>query len=100
MKLKETPAESLELSKHRSLHLHTRKHEQNQLLVKLTITCMLPCSGYMSPEYIMHGQISVKTDVFSFGVLVLEIMSGRKHNAIIHDGELEDLLTYVSIWMW
>ncbi|XP_047940991.1 cysteine-rich receptor-like protein kinase 44 [Salvia hispanica] len=50
--------------------------------------------GYMSPEYIMHGQISVKTDVFSFGVLVLEIMSGRKHNAIIHDGELEDLLTY------
>ncbi|MBA0748548.1 hypothetical protein Gogos_005358 [Gossypium gossypioides] len=29
--------------------------------------------GYMSPEYAMHGQFSVKSDVFSFGVLVLEI---------------------------
>ncbi|XP_062170533.1 G-type lectin S-receptor-like serine/threonine-protein kinase SD1-1 [Alnus glutinosa] len=28
--------------------------------------------GYMSPEYAMHGQYSVKSDVFSFGVLVLE----------------------------
>ncbi|KAG9135007.1 hypothetical protein Leryth_023438, partial [Lithospermum erythrorhizon] len=25
--------------------------------------------GYMPPEYIMHGQFSVKSDVFSFGVL-------------------------------
>ncbi|KAB1201236.1 Cysteine-rich receptor-like protein kinase 29 [Morella rubra] len=29
--------------------------------------------GYMAPEYAMHGQFSVKSDVFSFGVLVLEI---------------------------
>ncbi|KAF5196556.1 kinase superfamily protein, partial [Thalictrum thalictroides] len=29
--------------------------------------------GYMAPEYIMKGHFSVKSDVFSFGVLVLEI---------------------------
>jgi serine/threonine protein kinase len=32
----------------------------------------------MSPEYAMHGQFSVKSDVFSFGVMVLEIISGKR----------------------
>ncbi|KAM0914962.1 hypothetical protein ACQ4PT_011161 [Festuca glaucescens] len=35
--------------------------------------------GYMSPEYAMHGQYSTKSDAFSFGVLVLEIITGRKN---------------------
>ncbi|KAL3522128.1 hypothetical protein ACH5RR_014962 [Cinchona calisaya] len=35
--------------------------------------------GYMSPEYAMSGHFSVKSDVFSFGVIVLEIISGRKN---------------------
>lgn len=34
--------------------------------------------GYMPPEYICQGQFSVKTDVYSFGVLILEIVSGKK----------------------
>ncbi|GLT64142.1 hypothetical protein SLA2020_366520 [Shorea laevis] len=34
--------------------------------------------GYMSPEYAVDGLYSIKSDVFSFGVLVLEIISGRK----------------------
>ncbi|KAK3040280.1 hypothetical protein RJ639_028195 [Escallonia herrerae] len=33
----------------------------------------------MSPEYAVDGNFSVKSDVFSFGVLVLEIVSGRKN---------------------
>ncbi|XP_019057298.1 PREDICTED: cysteine-rich receptor-like protein kinase 29 [Tarenaya hassleriana] len=50
--------------------------------------------GYMAPEYAMHGQISAKTDVFSFGVLVLEIISGKRNNEP-QDGECpEYLLTY------
>ncbi|KAK1275031.1 G-type lectin S-receptor-like serine/threonine-protein kinase [Acorus gramineus] len=38
--------------------------------------------GYMSPEYAMDGVFSVKSDVFSFGVLVLEIMSGKKNRGV------------------
>ena len=34
------------------------------------------CSWYVPPEYAMNGQFSVKSDAFSFGVLVLEIISG------------------------
>lgn len=34
--------------------------------------------GYMPPEYAMHGRYSMKSDVFSFGVIVLEIISGKK----------------------
>nr|XP_048323323.1 receptor-like serine/threonine-protein kinase SD1-8 [Ziziphus jujuba var. spinosa] len=34
--------------------------------------------GYMSPEYAAHGIFSTKSDVFSFGVILLEIVSGRK----------------------
>uniref|UniRef100_A0A0E0Q9H3 Uncharacterized protein n=1 Tax=Oryza rufipogon TaxID=4529 RepID=A0A0E0Q9H3_ORYRU len=30
--------------------------------------------GYMSPEYVMHGQYSMKSDVFSFGILIIEIV--------------------------
>ncbi|CAK8573788.1 unnamed protein product [Lathyrus sativus] len=51
--------------------------------------------GYMAPEYAMHGQFSVKSDVFSFGVLVLEIISGHKISANIHHGnEIEYLLSF------
>ncbi|PNT61920.1 hypothetical protein BRADI_5g23020v3 [Brachypodium distachyon] len=34
--------------------------------------------GYMSPEYVMSGAFSVKSDTYSFGVLLLEIVSGLK----------------------
>uniref|UniRef100_A0ACD6ACX3 Uncharacterized protein n=2 Tax=Avena sativa TaxID=4498 RepID=A0ACD6ACX3_AVESA len=40
-------------------------------------------SGYKAPEYASRGIYSLKTDVFSFGVLVLVIISGRK-NTILH----------------
>ena len=33
----------------------------------------------MAPEYMMFGQLSEKADVYSFGVLVLEIMSGKRN---------------------
>jgi serine/threonine protein kinase len=58
---------------------------------------ILVYSGYMAPEYAMHGEFSVKSDVFSFGVLVLEIISGHKNSAnICHGEDVEYLLTYVS----
>ncbi|XP_062087463.1 cysteine-rich receptor-like protein kinase 29 isoform X1 [Humulus lupulus] len=51
--------------------------------------------GYMAPEYVMYGQYSVKSDVFSFGVLFLEIISGQKRNCFCQGEETEDLLSYV-----
>ena len=38
-------------------------------------------SGYMAPEYAMGGLYSIKSDVFSFGVLLLEILSGRRNTS-------------------
>ncbi|XP_057424958.1 cysteine-rich receptor-like protein kinase 10 [Lotus japonicus] len=51
--------------------------------------------GYMAPEYAMHGHFSMKSDVFSFGVIVLEIVSGLKNNKGINHGEdVEYLLSF------
>ncbi|XP_015164532.1 cysteine-rich receptor-like protein kinase 10 [Solanum tuberosum] len=54
--------------------------------------------GYMAPEY-LHGQFSVKSDVFSFGVLVLEIVSGQRNNCFRNGESTECLLSYAwSNW--
>ncbi|KAG7590021.1 Protein kinase domain [Arabidopsis suecica] len=50
--------------------------------------------GYMAPEYALHGLLSVKSDVFSYGVLVLEIVSGRKNQNPRLGPEMADLLSY------
>ncbi|CAK8530431.1 unnamed protein product [Lathyrus sativus] len=48
--------------------------------------------GYMSPEYAMDGNFSVKSDVFSFGVLVLEIISGKKNRGFYYANDDMNLL--------
>ena len=53
-------------------------------------------SGYMSPEYVIEGRFSEKSDVFSFGVLLLEIVSSRRNTGFYHDAESLSLLGYVS----
>ncbi|KAL6643376.1 hypothetical protein ACP70R_018933 [Stipagrostis hirtigluma subsp. patula] len=50
--------------------------------------------GYMAPEYASEGLFSIKSDVFSFGVLILEIISGKR-NSNIHDcGDFINILGY------
>ncbi|KAK1391215.1 Receptor-like serine/threonine-protein kinase [Heracleum sosnowskyi] len=48
--------------------------------------------GYMSPEYQLDGLFSVKSDVFSFGVLVLEIVSGKRNRGFFHTDHHHNLL--------
>ncbi|XP_054787220.1 cysteine-rich receptor-like protein kinase 44 isoform X1 [Prosopis cineraria] len=51
--------------------------------------------GYIAPEYLIHGQFSMKSDVFSFGVLVLEIISGKKNSATFHgENSSDDLISF------
>ncbi|XP_052183288.1 cysteine-rich receptor-like protein kinase 7 isoform X2 [Diospyros lotus] len=50
--------------------------------------------GYMAPEYAMHGHFSVKSDVFSYGVLVLEIITGKKNNHFRNGDTIEDLMSF------
>jgi len=48
----------------------------------------------MSPEYAMNGLYSIKSYVFSFGVLLLEIVSGRKNTGFCNCESLS-LVRYV-----
>ncbi|KAF5448892.1 hypothetical protein F2P56_029387 [Juglans regia] len=54
--------------------------------------------GYMSPEYAMEGRYSIKSDVFSFGVVLLEIVSGKKNKGF-NSNESFGLLIYAwELW--
>ncbi|MED6134163.1 hypothetical protein PIB30_034691 [Stylosanthes scabra] len=55
--------------------------------------------GYMSPEYAIDGQFSFKSDVFSFGVLLLEILSGKKNKGFLHPDHKLNLLGHAwKLW--
>lgn len=51
--------------------------------------------GYMSPEYVMRGQYSTKSDVFSFGVLVIEIITGLRNTGEYFNEQNEDIISIV-----
>jgi serine/threonine protein kinase len=50
----------------------------------------------MSPEYAMDGAFSVKSDTYSFGVILLEIISGFKIS-LNHITDFPNLLAYVRM---
>ncbi|KAH1226308.1 Cysteine-rich receptor-like protein kinase 2 [Glycine max] len=73
--------------------------------------------GYTAPEYALHGQLSKKADTYSYGIVVLEIISGQKSTdvRVDDDGEEESLLrqthrkmvqlkvvalTLLVLWSW
>ncbi|KAL4626752.1 hypothetical protein ACB092_05G120300 [Castanea dentata] len=53
-------------------------------------------TGYLAPEYALGGQLTMKADVYSFGVLILEIISGRS-SAKANWGGMEKFLLE---WAW
>ncbi|KAL4387123.1 hypothetical protein GQ457_09G004560 [Hibiscus cannabinus] len=52
--------------------------------------------GYLAPEYAMYGHLTEKADVFGFGIVALEILSGRPN----FDNSLEDDKIYLLAWAW
>ncbi|KAM4093281.1 hypothetical protein ACB094_06G103500 [Castanea mollissima] len=55
--------------------------------------------GYMSPEYALEGIFSIKSDVFSFGVVLLEIISGKKNTGFYQSQQAMSLLGYTwGLW--
>lgn len=53
-------------------------------------------TGYLAPEYALNGRLTKKADVYSFGILLLEIVSGRSNSRIGLFKMDEDLLD----WTW
>ncbi|KAK2447239.1 putative serine/threonine-protein kinase [Trifolium repens] len=53
-------------------------------------------TGYLAPEYALGGQLTKKADVYSFGVLLLEIISGKSSSRTNWEGSQKSLLE----WAW
>lgn len=54
------------------------------------------CS-YLAPEYFQHGKISDKTDVYAFGVVLLELITGRKPIEARRPQGEENLVLWVGV---
>ncbi|KDP24894.1 hypothetical protein JCGZ_25156 [Jatropha curcas] len=52
--------------------------------------------GYMAPEYAMRGHLTDKADVYSFGIVALEIVSGRSNTSNRHNMKKDDF--YLLDW--
>ncbi|CAI0401529.1 unnamed protein product [Linum tenue] len=56
--------------------------------------------GYMSPEYALYSQLSEKADTYSYGVVVLEIISGQMSSELRQDEVAEYLLKKILKQTW
>ncbi|RZB81142.1 Cysteine-rich receptor-like protein kinase 2 isoform A [Glycine soja] len=56
--------------------------------------------GYTAPEYALHGQLSEKADTYSYGIVVLEIISGQRSTEVkvVDDDDCEDEYLLQQTW--
>lgn len=98
MNHKQTQIGLLEPSKHtgtvRQLNPGCHFDLVSAFLFGSDLCLMTDHSGYMSTEYAWEGLVPVKSDVFSFGVLMLEIVCGKKNTGFYQTASL-NLLGYV-----
>jgi len=52
--------------------------------------------GYVAPEYVLQGQLTPKADVFSYGIVLLELVTGRRNM----DPKLQKQQQYLLSWVW
>ncbi|XP_057955774.1 G-type lectin S-receptor-like serine/threonine-protein kinase At4g27290 [Malania oleifera] len=70
-------------------------HEQNEAKTRRVVGTY----GYMAPEYAVDGLYSIKSDVFSFGVLLLEIISGKRSRGFNHSSHSLNLIGHAwKLW--
>ncbi|KAL1196900.1 putative L-type lectin-domain containing receptor kinase S.5 [Cardamine amara subsp. amara] len=56
--------------------------------------------GYMAPETFLNGRATVETDVYSFGVLMLEVVSGKKPNYVLVNQNHNNYNNSIVNWLW
>jgi serine/threonine-protein kinase PBS1 len=54
--------------------------------------------GYCAPEYALTGQLTVKSDIYSFGVVFLELITGRRPQDTDRPPEEQDLVAWVCFY--
>jgi serine/threonine protein kinase len=56
--------------------------------------------GYMAPETFLTGRATVETDVYAFGVLVLEVVCGRRPGNVYAQDEYNEYNNSIVYWVW
>ncbi len=67
------------------------------MVIKVLIFSIIYYKGYSAPKYFFLGQLSEKVNVYSFGVMLLKIMNGRRSIDYKFDGDQILLLNWIRI---
>lgn len=78
------------------IHFQSPTLEKLICIITISLIILNNCSGYMSPEYAMEGRYSTKSDVYSYGVLLLEIIAGKRNTDNDPGRASPNLIGYVS----